>query len=257
MDLRTYLKGLGLGIFITSLILSLSSGNNKQMTDDEIRQRASELGMVSENTVLLTQAQALADNAKEKAEMRLSENEAAGKVASIDAASIDAASASSISGNAASGNAASGNAASIDATSVSAASVMTKPGETKSDGTTSKTAETGDATSKKPTENSNNTSSADKKTASNDNTKNSQASDKENIAAGGKSGSDVVINISSGDSSISVANKLLKAGLINDAKQFDTYLVLSGYDRKLVVGSHTIPSGASAEDMAEILTTKQ
>ena len=67
----------------------------------------------------------------------------------------------------------------------------------------------------------------------------------------------IVINVSSGDSSASVASKMVKAGLIEDARQFDSYLVLSGYDRKLVVGPHPIPKGSTAAEMGAILTSRQ
>ncbi|MBQ9607600.1 MAG: hypothetical protein IJV16_10580 [Lachnospiraceae bacterium] len=77
MRLKTYLKGLGLGIFVTALIMSLTSKEAKsEMTDAEIIKRASELGMVSENAMLLKEAQALADNAADAAKKN-TENTAA------------------------------------------------------------------------------------------------------------------------------------------------------------------------------------
>jgi len=52
MKLRMYLRGLGLGIVVTVLIMTLSGYNNKPLTDAEIIARAKELGMVEEDKVL-------------------------------------------------------------------------------------------------------------------------------------------------------------------------------------------------------------
>ena len=51
MKKRYYLRGLGIGIFITALIMGLADGDGKSMTDDEIKARALELGMVEQKTL--------------------------------------------------------------------------------------------------------------------------------------------------------------------------------------------------------------
>ena len=49
MKLKYYLRGLGIGIIITTIILSIASGkDSKSMSDEEVVARASELGMVME-----------------------------------------------------------------------------------------------------------------------------------------------------------------------------------------------------------------
>lgn len=49
MKLKYYLRGLGIGIFITTIILSISfKGRKESLTDEEIIQRAQELGMVQQ-----------------------------------------------------------------------------------------------------------------------------------------------------------------------------------------------------------------
>lgn len=54
MKLKYYLRGLGIGIFITTLILSIAYKNRKPISDDEVKQRAMALGMVEtdENSFL-------------------------------------------------------------------------------------------------------------------------------------------------------------------------------------------------------------
>lgn len=51
MKRKYYMRGLGIGILVTALILGISSGQKRSMTDEEIKARAKELGMV-ESTVL-------------------------------------------------------------------------------------------------------------------------------------------------------------------------------------------------------------
>ena len=243
MNLKTYFRGLGLGIFVTALILSMASGNGKkEMTDDEIRARAAELGMVSENAMLLSQAQALADSAKEKAEARSADKAAS----SNTAVSTDKAAGGKVSGNAAKPGILSGNVVSSNTTSGSSK-------KNTSENNTEKTAAKADTSNNTVSDNT----SAAKTAAVNMPAANAPLEEKEDIAVGGQTDGSVTITVSSGESSVSVANKLLKAGLITDAKQFDSYLVLSGYDRKLVVGTHTIPAGSTPAEMGQILTTKQ
>lgn len=51
MKLKYYLRGLGIGILVTTVILSLAGVGRKDMTDEEVVKRAKELGMV-ESTLL-------------------------------------------------------------------------------------------------------------------------------------------------------------------------------------------------------------
>ncbi len=51
MKRKYYLRGLGTGILVTALILIIASGQKETMTDEEVKARAKELGMV-ESTLL-------------------------------------------------------------------------------------------------------------------------------------------------------------------------------------------------------------
>jgi hypothetical protein len=268
MNLKTYLKGLGLGIFVTTLITSVSSGNTKTtMTDSEIMARAEELGMVSENAMLLSQAQKLADDAAEKA--RASANEAQKSTSGDMADKADekdvskaAPSVNTVS-QAASRNSVS--ASGTDTASVSALKAGTKEDKTAGGNSTDNKNSTGNSDSSKETASA---SAEATKAAKATESKATEAKPSEASESQKKTGTDdagvvpgsgeiVTVTISSGDSSVSVANKMVQAGLVTDARQFDSYLVLNGYDRKLVVGSHPIPKGASPEEMGSILTSKQ
>ncbi|MDE7047105.1 MAG: hypothetical protein K2P25_03885, partial [Lachnospiraceae bacterium] len=67
MNLKYYLRGLGTGIVVTALIMGIAASGKKQaLTDDEIRERARELGMVEESNVLADTAAGQSANAAEK-----------------------------------------------------------------------------------------------------------------------------------------------------------------------------------------------
>lgn len=58
MKLKYYLRGLGIGMIVTALILGISFSNRQDqtsqiMTDDQIRERAAELGMVDSSELTL------------------------------------------------------------------------------------------------------------------------------------------------------------------------------------------------------------
>ena len=63
MKTRYYLRGLGLGILITAVFFLLGGKNDQTMSDEMIKQRAKELGMV-ESTVLAN----IGENTKETEE---------------------------------------------------------------------------------------------------------------------------------------------------------------------------------------------
>lgn len=52
MNLKYYLRGLGVGVIVTALIMGISlNGKKESLSDEEIRERASKLGMVEESTL--------------------------------------------------------------------------------------------------------------------------------------------------------------------------------------------------------------
>ena len=76
MKLKYYLRGLGIGMIVTALILGISFSNRQDqtsqiMTDDQIRERAAELGMVDSSELTLA---ALQNSAKQPTEGTPEEN---------------------------------------------------------------------------------------------------------------------------------------------------------------------------------------
>ena len=49
MKVKYYLRGLGIGMLVTALILTVSGRMNAKMSDEAVRRRAAELGMVEKD----------------------------------------------------------------------------------------------------------------------------------------------------------------------------------------------------------------
>ncbi len=76
--------------------------------------------------------------------------------------------------------------------------------------------------------------------------------------SGAEDGQDsFTITIVNGDSSVSVAGKLAALGLVSSQAEYDAYLCSHGYDRTIRTGVHVIPAGATEQQIAEIITSKQ
>lgn len=67
MKSKYYLRGLGTGIVITAILMALVAGGNKTMTDEEIKARAAQLGMVTaDHTLAGQEAQKMQDPVEEQ-----------------------------------------------------------------------------------------------------------------------------------------------------------------------------------------------
>ncbi|MDE5588799.1 MAG: hypothetical protein K2J60_06615, partial [Acetatifactor sp.] len=54
MKLKSYMRGLGIGIVVTALIMGIATKDGRPMTDAEIKAAAAKLGMVDSNSLRLT-----------------------------------------------------------------------------------------------------------------------------------------------------------------------------------------------------------
>ncbi len=69
-------------------------------------------------------------------------------------------------------------------------------------------------------------------------------------------GSRVTVTVTAGMLSDKVADLLERAGAIDDAKDFNKYLISKGYDRQILKGDCVIEKGASYEEIAKVLISK-
>lgn len=248
MERKYYLRGLGLGIAMTAIIMGVALSGNKTMTDEEIIARAKELGMV-ENTVLSdsdhesddentdetdadsqgTEQQGMTEpeqNLPVETEQDLSEQ--AGQDLSEQAGSDLSEQAEQDSSESA------GEDVPAEADNESASNKDTE-GSDKAETTASEEADRNDttATNVKPAN-----AEEPKETAN------------EIITSAAVK----TITVKSGDGSYTVAKKLADVGVVTSAETFDTFLCQNGYDKRLRTGTFSIPADASDEQIARIVT---
>ena len=232
MKLRMYLRGLGLGMIVTALVLSFGvKSENKTMTDAEVRARAKELGMVEESEKLKDAVSKEAVNGEE----------AAAEV--TDSANED-----------------------------EPAEEVTEPNEVKADGTdkseepvedkkpeaTKDDAGKPEEVTEEPIKESSLEEKVedDKDAAEIDNKKEEikEAARDEKKSEDDKSKKPYSLKIERGYSSDRVARILEDAGVIDNAAAFDRYLCSNGYDKRISVGSYQIPAGADYSTVAKLIT---
>ena len=63
----------------------------------------------------------------------------------------------------------------------------------------------------------------------------------------------VTIVIVRGDSSYTVSRRLEEAGLVESAREYDSYLVDNGYSKTIRTGTYRIPLGATWKEIADII----
>ena len=201
MKLRYYMRGLGIGIIVTAILMGVTlNGKTEKLTDAEIIERAEALGMEQkyESTVL-------ADTVENKeTEDNAAETEEEKQPQEIE---------TDISGNSA---------------------------EDETEEEVSE--EVSEEISEEVSEEVSGEVPADEE-------EKEETTDSEITEI-------VQITVVGGDGSGTVARKLAEAGLVEDAQAYDKYLCSNGYDKRICTGTHSIPLGASEEEIAKIITSR-
>jgi len=221
MNLRLYIRGLGIGILVTAAILIMTAPETVAMTDDEIKDRARMLGM-SEN-VVLTQLAPPGETDPEK-------DKITDEDIILDDISTDSDSDTEIDIN------------ELDTDNDPDNDFNTSAGIdgllNNLDGDISNTDIANNDTTN--TETDNNITDVD--------------TDNTTTDIPPEPGELITIRINSGDDSFRVSSRLAEAGLVNSATEYNNYLMEHGHSRRLRVGDHKIPAGADYSTIALILT---
>ncbi len=244
MERKYYLRGLGIGIIVTAILMGVFLSADKGMTDEEVIARAKKLGMTEAGAAVLSDtdtAEADAndpDNQDGEASQQNTPEEDLSDIEKI-LAEADAAGNDSQSGgetesglpNSTVGNGTTGNSAAGDRVPDDEESGEDEP-DTEAMGAAGPKEEPGGADSENESEEA--------------------APEEDNSAI--TSAQIRTISIVSGDGSYSVAKKLADAGIVLSAETFDTFLCQNGYDKKIRTGTFSIPADASDEQIARIVT---
>ena len=221
MKLKYYLRGLGIGMAVTALILGISfSGRQGQeaqtLTDEQIRERASELGMVDSSELTLA---ALQNSAQPQTTMEPEVTEKPKLTADPETTTEPEATAEP--------------------------ETTTEPKATAEPEMTTKPEVTAEPemTTKPET------------TAEPEMTTEPEATKEPELITAPEQ-SQTTITIKKGSDSGSVSRMLYEAGLVENAKAFDNYLCNNGYSRSINPGIYEIAPGTSEEEIAKIITGK-
>lgn len=230
MKLRYYLRGLGIGIVVTTLIFLITPGQKETLSNAEIRERAEQLGMVDSSSLTLSAIQGAAEATADGSEAE----ETFGTEESADTAEIpestDITETAEFSGMADVSESTDAAAMAEDSLSEDTAGEtegfeMSDILETEGSGMP-ETAESGE---NQPVQESTAVSGAEP----------------------------VTVTIERGTNSEHVSELLQEAGLIGDAAVFNDYLCDNGYSRSITAGTYEIIPGVSQDEIAEIITTKR
>ena len=241
MERRYYLRGLGVGIAVTAVIMGVMTSRDAKMTDREVIARAKELGMV-ESTVLLDENDE-ASNGEEGADADNETEEEAGAAGEDPAGDGTVPDAGEEAGGKDANEA-------VDVTGTGA--------EDDRSGREAGDMPENEDTGEPDTDDADRQTAADggqePESAEEDAGQEDKVTSEEEKKALITSAAVKKITVNSGDGSHTVAQKLADAGVIISAQSFDDYLCQYGYDKKLRTGTFSIPADASDEQIARIVT---
>lgn len=222
MKLKYFLRGLGSGVVITAIILTVSfQGRSGEISDKEIIKRAEALGMVSKEKTDL-----LAENNENTAKDEVTVTEEAEPTTTEETQEAE------------------------PTNTEGTEEATTTPEETEE--ATATPEETQEATATpEPTKEATATPEPTKEP-----TATPEPTEEPTVEPAQPSTEKKVITIVSGMWSDKVARELEAMGAIEDAVDFDQYLIANGYANRIVVGTFEIPAGATYEQIAQIITNR-
>lgn len=219
MKLKYYLRGLGIGIFVTALSFCiLDRGEAESLSDEQIKVRAAALGMVDSSSLVLTD---VANPTEEKVQADLAEGQTQEQMQEETQTGEQ------------------------EQTIEESQSTEQEKAEEQTIEGSQPTKQEQKKGAAQETEQAQSTESAEQKENAEENSK--QAGEAATDDA-------VTIVINKGYGSDKVSRILEDAGLVEDAKEFDKYLCDKGYSRRISAGEYKIAPGTGEKDIAEIIT---
>lgn len=231
MKLRYYMRGLGIGIIVTALIMGIAAGDARPLTDAEIKAAAQKLGMVESDSLKLTDIQQASQESESSQE-------------SVDAQREDSQEAEDSQGGEDSQEA-------RDA----------QDGEDSQEAGDSQDGEDGQAAGDSQ-DGEDGQEDGDSQEAgdfqgggeSREDEGNQESQEGGSGQASPENGGTVTVTIQFGSGSRTVCNQLEEAGLIEDAAAFDQYLITNGYSKRICAGTYEIEAGTDEEQIAKIIS---
>lgn len=266
MNLKYYLRGLGLGIVVTALILTIAGPRKTTMSDAQVKARAKELGMI-ENTVLTP-----VENVEEETSKPVSEEvtgeveqdqveESKEELQEIDKKELPTETEPK--------EATKEETTKEEATNKGTAEIKDDPeapgkkanadeaDEGQPVDTKTKAEETAKTEEQEPDKpGKEDTSKADE----NGNTEETPPAEAGKVEdekpAPATENQELILTIVGGDSSYTVAKKLYELGLVPSVEQTDKYLCANGYDRTIRTGVYKLHPDDTLDTIAKMINGK-
>lgn len=220
MNLKYYLRGLGIGILVTALIMGIATGGKEKLSNEEIVERAKALGMVEGGTLLEDAKAALNtiedseadDNDDVKKPQNPEENNMPEQPENEEPEETP----------------------------------EPNPNE-ESEETQLPETDTGSEETPQPDADGEPEETPQPEVIIE--TEGIWQPDETNA-----NGEGITIQVKRGESSYTVCKRLEEAGVISSASEYDTFLCQNGFDKKIRSGTFEIPGNASPEQIARILS---
>ena len=226
MRLKYFLRGLGIGIVVTTIILAISHNVGRRMSDSEVIGRAKELGMAYTTAAQENSTESAAETTE--TETDTTEPVTTGQESTTDTEAGSTAETES-------------SEASTTAQETTGVRETTTQQETTTQETTIQETTTTRAAQESTTETTHEASTTEAETT--------QAKN-ESTETEASTVITYTLTIASGMSSNTVCDILKKNGIIADSGDFDRFLVSSGYADRIRVGSFEVNSGMSYDELA-------
>ena len=260
MKLKYYLRGMGIGIILTAIVMGFALGGRKAtISDAEVIQRAKELGMIEAGTGVLTQYTGEAGTDNDKTDTSSSDttlDQAGEEIPQEVDQTVTGTdkSVSEVAGEAQEGQ---------DQTTEEGGSEGQSSDDDAQGSAEEEVKETDIASETTETQKTEETAASSPEETATSSATETVSAEPENVAEQETAAADTTVNssvagktvsIPGGLGSESVAAILEREGLVDSASSFNRYLVENRIDRIIRSGVKTIPDGASYEQIADIIT---
>nr|WP_302594105.1 hypothetical protein [uncultured Acetatifactor sp.] len=234
MKLKYQMRGLGIGIIVTALLMGVVTDNRIPLSDAEIRMLALELGMVDSDSLKLSDIPNVAPGSSEEDEPSSTGADGASEPETEE----NGGDGSEEGGSASGPQGDSGGDSGDEGESGSAGDAVSGEGSPGNVGDAAgeegQSGNVGDAAGEE-----------------------GQFGNAEGFSEGTASDSPITVVIEGGATSYSVCLELQRLGLVEDAARFDNFLCDMGYSKSVREGTFQIPAGTSEEEIARIITGKR
>lgn len=227
MRLKYFLRGLGIGIVVTTIILAISHNAGRRMSDSEVIERAKELGMAYTTAAQENSTESAADTTEPETDT--TEPVTTGQESPTDTEAGSTAETES-----------SETSTTVQETTTGIRETTTQQETTTQETTTQETTATR-AAQESTTETTHEASATEAETTQAEN---------ESTETEASTVITYTLTIASGMSSNTVCDILKKNGIIADSGDFDRFLVSNGYADRIRVGNFEVNSGMSYDELA-------